>query len=129
MLWRDLRRRYHQGDLYHIADLQESLYSLKQGDMSITKYFTQLKIIWEELDNFQPIPSCNCGDICHCGLGVVRGYKDREYVIRFLRGLNECYSGVRSQIMLMEPVSDINKVLSLLMQEERQDCVNSVMRN
>ena len=40
VLWRDLCQRYHQGDLYRIVDLQGSLYSLKEGDTSITKYFT-----------------------------------------------------------------------------------------
>ena len=57
---------------------------------------------------------------CICGLGIVRGYKEKEYAIHFLRGLNETYNGVHSQILLMEPVPDINKVLSQLLQKERQ---------
>ena len=44
-LWNDLHGRYYQGDLNRIANLQESLYALKQGDLFITKYFTRLKII------------------------------------------------------------------------------------
>lgn len=34
--------------------------------------------------------------------------------------LNEHYQNVKSQIMLMEPLSTINKVLSIVLQEERQ---------
>ena len=64
-LCNDLKRQCYQGDLYQIADLQESLYDLKQGDLSITKYFTQLKILWEELDNFQLIPPCDCVGTCN----------------------------------------------------------------
>ncbi|GAU47119.1 hypothetical protein TSUD_98960 [Trifolium subterraneum] len=43
-----------------------------------------------------------------------------KQVIRFLKGLNEQYSAVRYQIMLMEPLPNICKVYSLLVQQERQ---------
>ncbi|GAU42269.1 hypothetical protein TSUD_81770 [Trifolium subterraneum] len=46
--------------------------------------------------------------------------RDSDQVIRFLKGLNDNYSAVRSQIMLMEPLPNIGKVYSLLVQQERQ---------
>jgi hypothetical protein len=50
----------------------------------------------------------------------MRHYKDNDQVIRFLKGLNEQYRAVRSQIMLMDPLPNIGKVYSLLVQKERQ---------
>jgi hypothetical protein len=50
----------------------------------------------------------------------MKEYKDSDQVIRFLKGLNEQYFTVRSQIMLMEPLPNISKVYSLLVQQERQ---------
>ena len=41
-------------------------------------------------------------------------------MVRFLRGLDEQYSNVSSQIMLMKPLPDISEVFSLLTQQERQ---------
>lgn len=35
-------------------------------------------------------------------------------------GLNESYSAIRAQILLMKPIPSITEVLSLLIQEERQ---------
>ena len=35
-------------------------------------------------------------------------------------GLNDSYSTIRGQILLYEPLLDINKVLSLILQEEKQ---------
>ncbi|KAL6325185.1 hypothetical protein AAG906_023030 [Vitis piasezkii] len=32
-----------------------------QGALDINAYYTQFKIIWEELKNFQPLPICHCG--------------------------------------------------------------------
>ncbi|XP_072090404.1 uncharacterized protein [Arachis hypogaea] len=42
-LWEDLKHRYHEGDRIRIAELQEELYGTRQGEMSVTQYFTKLK--------------------------------------------------------------------------------------
>lgn len=41
-------------------------------------------------------------------------------------GLNESYSIVRSQILLMDPLPTVNKAYALLLQEERQRSVHQV---
>ena len=38
----------------------------------------------------------------------------------FLMGLNDSYSAVRSQILLMDPIIPLSKVFSLLLQDEKQ---------
>ena len=43
----------------------------------------------------------------------------------FLIGLNDLYSQVRGQLLLMDPLPAINKVSSLVSQEERQRKVGS----
>ncbi|KAL4316887.1 hypothetical protein AHAS_Ahas15G0330000 [Arachis hypogaea] len=88
--------------------------------MSITSYFTKLKGIWEALDEFRPIPLCKCVETCSCGLGVMKGYRKQTNVICFLRGLNEQYATVKSQIMLMKPFLDVTAIFSLLLQQELQ---------
>lgn len=74
--------------------------------------------MWEELNNYKP--RCSCGH-CLCG-GVkdVQNYFDNEYVMTFIMGLNDSFSHVRGQLLLMEPLPVINKVFSLVLQEERQ---------
>ncbi|CAI9778815.1 unnamed protein product [Fraxinus pennsylvanica] len=49
--------------------------------------------------------------------------KDRyrqDQVMQFLMGLDEHYSGVRSRILLMDPLPLLNKVVALILQDERQ---------
>nr|XP_025636235.1 uncharacterized protein LOC112730363 [Arachis hypogaea] len=118
-VWNDLSHRYHQGDVFRVAELEQELYALKQGDFSITTYFIKIKAIWEELDNFQSIPSCSCGIVCCGGLGVMRGYWKNRKLVRLLRGLNEEYSHVRSQIMILILMSNVNTAFSMLTQQER----------
>ncbi|GAU46385.1 hypothetical protein TSUD_280840 [Trifolium subterraneum] len=121
-IWQDLKECFYQGDIFRISDIQEEIYTLKQGDVSISAYYTQMKKLWQELDNFRPIPESNCVDNCAAILKM-KQYKDFDQVIRFLKGLNEQYSVVRSQIMLMDPLPNIDKVNSLLVQQERQSII------
>ncbi|GAU13164.1 hypothetical protein TSUD_179070 [Trifolium subterraneum] len=118
-IWKDLKEQFYQGDVFRISDLQEEIFSLKQGDSSILTYYTNMKKLWQELENFRPIPETSCVDHC-AAIAKMKSYRDSDQVIRFLKGLNELYYDVRSQIMLMEPLPNIGKVYSLLVQQERQ---------
>ena len=40
--------------------------------------------------------------------------------MQFLMGLNDVYSSVRSQILLMDPLPSVNKAYSLILQDESQ---------
>ncbi|XP_050888711.1 uncharacterized protein LOC127093853 [Lathyrus oleraceus] len=92
-IWTELRDRYHQGDIFRISYIQEQLFNLKQGDLTITQFFTNLKKLWQELDNFRPIPTCTCAIKCSCTLlPTIKSYRETDYVIRFLKGLNEQYA-------------------------------------
>ncbi|XP_004505909.1 uncharacterized protein [Cicer arietinum] len=120
-IWKEFKYRYHQGDVFCISNLLEEIYVPHQGDSTITNYFTTLKKFWKELDNFCPLPTCSCNPKCSCNLlPKIRAYRDNDYVIRFLKDLNEQYSLVQSQIMLMDPLPNIIKVFFMLIQQERQ---------
>ncbi|XP_072054266.1 uncharacterized protein [Arachis hypogaea] len=100
-LWVDLKHKYYHGDLFKIAELEEELHTMKQGYLTITGYYTKMKAVWEEIEGFQPVPKCKeCNEECDCGLQTMRNYRRENYAVRFLRGLNEQYETVRSQIML-----------------------------
>ncbi|XP_019432346.1 PREDICTED: uncharacterized protein LOC109339373 [Lupinus angustifolius] len=70
-----------------------------------------MKTLWDELEIFRPLAKCNCDS---------ERFRTEDKVIRFLKGLNDSYSSVRSQIMLMEPLPNMNKVLSMVIQQETQ---------
>ncbi|KAF1861985.1 hypothetical protein Lal_00026485 [Lupinus albus] len=51
---------------------------------------------------------------------MVKTHRGEDRIIRFLKGLNESYASVRSQIMLIEPMPNMSIVFSLVVQQERQ---------
>jgi hypothetical protein len=79
----------------------------------MSTYYTRTKELWQELDNFRPIPNNRCNDD-YKALNKMRAYKDSDQVIRFIKGLNNQYIVVRSHITLMEHLPNISKVYSLL---------------
>lgn len=105
-----------------IFQLRRDLASLTQNQDSVSTYFTRLKTLWEELGNYKP--RCNCGQ-CSCGgLKNIQCYFDNEYVMSFLMGLNDSFTHIRGQLLLMDPIPSISKVFSLILQEERQHKVS-----
>lgn len=114
-MWNDLKERFSQSNGPRVFQLQKAVFDLTQGNNSVSSYYTHLKGLWDELSNFRPIPNCSCG-----ALKVLLDYHHQEYVFHFLVGLNESFSHIRGQILLSDPLPSINKVFSLIVQEERQ---------
>ncbi|XP_058746040.1 uncharacterized protein LOC131618902 [Vicia villosa] len=120
-VWKNLQVRFSHSDIFRISDIQEDLYKFRQGTLDVSNYFTQLKVLWDELETYRPIPSCTCAIPCSCGASAsIRSYRDQDYVIRFLKGLNEKFTHSKSQIMMMNPLPDIDKAFSLVIQQERE---------
>lgn len=48
-IWNDLRETQSQGNGPRVFQLQKDITGINQGDSSITAYFTQLKVYWDQL--------------------------------------------------------------------------------
>nr|GLL30618.1 uncharacterized protein LOC109157049 [Ipomoea trifida] len=58
-VWKDLKKRFSQQDVFRIAEIQSQIYQTKQGNSTINEYFTHLKLLWDELLVLRPIPGCS----------------------------------------------------------------------
>uniref|UniRef100_A0A803PZI1 Retrotransposon Copia-like N-terminal domain-containing protein n=1 Tax=Cannabis sativa TaxID=3483 RepID=A0A803PZI1_CANSA len=65
----------------------------------------------------QPIPcnGCTCG-----GVKKFQEHYNMEYIMSFLMGLSDMYAHVRGNILVMDPLPEINRVFHLVTQEENQ---------
>lgn len=48
-------------------DIQEDFYKFRQGIIDVSNYFTHLKVMWGELKNYRPMPTCLCQIPCSYG--------------------------------------------------------------
>ncbi|KAA8517685.1 hypothetical protein F0562_015159 [Nyssa sinensis] len=115
ILWLELQDCFAQQNGSRTFQLKRDLTSLSQGQDSISTYFGRLKILWDELTIYDPIPICDCGK-----LKVLNDRYDRDCVIQFLMGLSDSYSPSKDQIMLFDPLSPLNRVFSMIQHQERQ---------
>ncbi|RDX76289.1 hypothetical protein CR513_43732, partial [Mucuna pruriens] len=91
ILWLDLQEGFGKGNYFKISNLLQELHSLKQ-------------------EFLRPTPFCSCHVSCTCSLSkYVKNYKQIEYVIYFLKRLNDSY--------YMDPFPSINKDFSLSIQQ------------
>ena len=124
-VWKDLEERFQQSNGPRIFQLRRELINMVQDQKPVVHYFTKLKGVWEELSNFRP--NCTCGK-CTCGgIKELNAFHQSEYVMQFLMGLNESFTHARGQVLLMDPIPPINKVFSMVSQEEKQRAIGIEM--
>lgn len=62
-----------------------------------------------------------CHSLRTCGVITdLRKFRDQDKVLKFLKGLNEQFSHVRSQIMMIEPLLNLEKSFSIVIGQEKQ---------
>ena len=77
-----------------------------------------MKALWEELHSHRPLPNCTCPHQCRCVALRVTKERVEDQIIQFLTGLNDQFSVVKTQVLLLDPLPSLNKVFSLVIQEE-----------
>lgn len=105
-----------------IYQLQREISTVTQGNMTIAQYYTKFKKYWDELGCLTPIPKCTCGVA-----KFVSDNLDSNRLMQFLMGLSDMYDSIRGQILLMEPLPNVNRAYSMILGVEKQREINSPM--
>ncbi|CAL2225396.1 unnamed protein product [Prunus armeniaca] len=108
-IWEDLRERFSQSNAPRIFQLQRETSYLTQDQLSVAAYYTKLKGLWDELASYTDSSTCTCAT-----------HGDLNKLMQFLMGLNESYSAVRGQILLMNPLPSVRQAYASISQEEKQ---------
>ncbi|KAJ3684366.1 hypothetical protein LUZ61_013530 [Rhynchospora tenuis] len=119
-LWDDLKERFAIGNATRIHQLKADIAAARQQGQSVVAYYTRLKGMWDELSNYLKVPMCTChGCTCNMAKDLLKERED-EKTHQFLMGLDDSvFKNVRSHILSMDPLPSLNKVYSLVIQEER----------
>ncbi|GJR64392.1 retrovirus-related pol polyprotein from transposon RE1 [Tanacetum coccineum] len=111
--------RYGQSNGPLIYQIERELSDVVQGNLSISAYFNKMKRFWDELYNLNGMPVCTCGKMntCTCGiLDKVLEMESRSKLMQFLMKLNDDFESVRSQILSMDPLPNVNKAYYIVQQ-------------
>ncbi|XP_074351993.1 uncharacterized protein LOC141691152 [Apium graveolens] len=117
-IWRDLEERFGYASMPQISSLEQKLVDLHQEQLSVSEFYTKLKTIWDSLDDAYPLPTCTC-EKCSCNLtGRIQKIQQEQRVLQFLMKLNDNFSAVRGNILMMTPMLNVTHAYRLVAQEE-----------
>ena len=117
-IWNDLEERFGQTFATQIYSLEQQLHDISQGNFSVMEFFTKIKVVWDELSAVNPLPYCTCQK-CTCNLAkrILTQQQDQR-LMQFMMKLNDHFSAVRGNILMMSPLPNISQAYRLFTQEE-----------
>ncbi|XP_048498139.1 uncharacterized protein LOC125496661 [Beta vulgaris subsp. vulgaris] len=118
-IWKDLEERFGYSSITQVCALEHKLAETTQGTASVFEFYTQLKTIWDEINDAHPLPHCTCHK-CTCNLTQKIRTRDQEQkLIQFMMKLNECFSTVRGNILMTQPLPKVAQAYRIIAHEER----------
>ncbi|XP_060210224.1 uncharacterized protein LOC132637094 [Lycium barbarum] len=108
--WKE--ERYGVANTSQYFSLQRAINSTTQGSSDVETYFTRLKGLRDDLG------TCSLGRPCTCG--AMHEFFQGQNLVQFLSGLNDIYSTVRSNILMMNPVTIVGQAYAMLIRDEKQ---------
>jgi len=113
-IWENIKKRYAIPNVPKIHQLKFDIASCKQGTLTVVEFFSKLMRLWNELENCVKRPVCKC-EAAEQYVKMIKSDK----VHQFLMGLHDkLYSNVRSQILALDPLQSLDKIFSMVQQEE-----------
>ncbi|GAA0149391.1 hypothetical protein LIER_36924 [Lithospermum erythrorhizon] len=85
---------------------------IAERNKSISMYFSQLQKFWDEYSNSLELEENN--------VVVIQNFLQTQCIMQFLMELNEAYSTVRGNILMINHFPKLDTVLQILLQEEKQ---------
>ncbi|KAK9715337.1 hypothetical protein RND81_06G158300 [Saponaria officinalis] len=88
---------------------------------SVEEYYTQLQVIWDELESMSSLPTLSkvTTEIAEYLTAVDKQAEERR-LFQFLNGLDKQYGMLRSNMLMMDPLPTVEHTVSLVLQEEMQ---------
>lgn len=119
-LWKDIEKRYGQANGTKVFQIRKEISSISQGSSSIVSYFARIKKLWDELGYATTYPPYVCG----CKEAFLK-LEEEQRVHQFLMWLNDNYSTIKRNILMIKPLPDLDSVYSMLIHDETQSEVHS----
>ncbi|PWA64814.1 gag-polypeptide of LTR copia-type [Artemisia annua] len=124
-IWSDLKERFGKESAPRAYELKQKIASTRQNGASVSKYFTQLRSLWDEAQSIHPFPRCSCSK-CECDVGKkINEHLEKERLYEFLMGLDAEYTVIRTQILATKPIPSLGAAYHMVAEDERQRTITS----
>ncbi|XP_071713627.1 uncharacterized protein [Rutidosis leptorrhynchoides] len=120
-IWKQLEKRFALSNGSRKYKLHKEVYSCEQQGSAVIDFYTKMKCIWEEIDSMSDLP--RIADVTPeiaAFMIAVNLQKEEQHLFQFLNGLDDQYSALRSQLLMLNPLPSVEVACSMLQQEESQ---------
>ena len=94
-IWSAVKETYSDlGNAAQLFEIKTRLRKARQGEKTVTQYYTDLRTLWQELDLY-----CNYEWSCPTGSTLYQKMVEKDRVFDFLAGLNKDLDEVRGRIL------------------------------
>ncbi|PWA81156.1 hypothetical protein CTI12_AA190480 [Artemisia annua] len=120
-IWSKLETRFSLSNGSRKYKLSKDTFGISQQGSSVSEYYTRMKCVWEELDSMNNLPRLvTITPEISVFLNAVKKQKEEQRLFQFLNGLDDCYGAQRSQLLLMNPLLNVENACAVIQQEESQ---------
>lgn len=113
-IWDDLEERFRFPSVAQIYSLEQQLLDVKQGSNTVSEFFTKIKTIWDGIDDVNPLSYCTCTKFT-CDLTQrIRQKQEDQKILQFMMKLNEKFSTIRGNILMMHRLPNISQIQALI---------------
>ncbi|KAJ8449705.1 hypothetical protein Cgig2_001361 [Carnegiea gigantea] len=115
-VWNYLQRRFSLSQGSRKYKLIKDVYSVKQDGHSVSKYYTVMRGIWEELNAMNELPRMTtiAEDVTRFLNALLKQQEELKLFFQFLNGLDEKYQSMRSQILIMKPLPPVDTACGMI---------------
>ncbi|XP_071737238.1 uncharacterized protein [Rutidosis leptorrhynchoides] len=107
-IWTQLEKRFALSNGSQKYKLHKDTYANEQLGNPVSDYYTRFKCIWEEIDSLSELPRiANVTAEITTFLAALNKQKEEEHLFQFLNGLDDKFSALRSQLLLMTPLPTV----------------------
>ncbi|KAG7546410.1 Integrase catalytic core [Arabidopsis suecica] len=123
VMWESLKTRYSVGNASRVHQLKSDLVACRQNGQTAADYFGKLKVMWDDLDDYEPLLTCCCDKTtCSHMLRQIKR-RDHERIHQFLMGLDAAQFGTTRTNILSRLSRDesitLDSIYSDIIAEER----------
>ncbi|XP_074355950.1 uncharacterized protein LOC141695615 [Apium graveolens] len=111
-VWTNLHTRFAHNNGPHIFELKRAISDLTQETLSISAYYTKFKQLTDDLNNVAQVPKYVCACTCKAKADIDQ-HEEVMKVTQFLMGLNENYTNIIAQLLMMSPMPRITQLIPL----------------
>ncbi|KAJ1383102.1 Zinc finger, CCHC-type superfamily, partial [Sesbania bispinosa] len=114
-VWLDLEERFAQASAPRIHQLWRNLCLMRQEpDMTVTEFYTNFKILWDELSKLQPYPECTCGATKELA------QREEEHRVHLFHGSldSDRFAHAKGTILNTDPLPSLRRTFNHMLRDE-----------